>query len=119
MTVRAVRGAIQVAEDEPACVLEATSRLVRAILEANEAVGDDLISMLFTVTDDITSVFPAEAARRMGLGAVPLMCAREIPVDGSMPLVVRVLVHLHTDRTPSELRPVYLDGAETLRDDLG
>lgn len=119
MTVRAVRGAIRVAEDTPSCVLDATTRLVRGILDANEATGEDLISMLFTVTDDISSVFPAEAARRMGLGAVPLMCAREIPVDGSMPLVVRVLVHLHTDRTPSRLRPVYLDGAESLRDDLG
>jgi chorismate mutase len=119
VTVRAVRGAIKVAEDTPACVLDATARLVRSMLDTNAASGDDLISMLFTVTDDISSVFPAEAVRRMGLGAVPLMCAREIPVVGSMPLVVRVLMHLHTDRTASELRPVYLDGAESLRDDLG
>jgi chorismate mutase len=75
--------------------------------------------MLFTVTDDISSVFPAEAARRMGLGSVPLMCAREIPVVGSMPLVVRILMHLHTDRSLDEMRPVYLDGAGSLRDDLG
>jgi chorismate mutase len=74
--------------------------------------------MLFTVTDDITSVFPAEAVRRMGLGSVPLMCAREIPVAGSMPLVVRVLMHMHTDRSLDQIRPVYLDGAESLRDDL-
>jgi chorismate mutase len=95
MTVRAARGAIKVTEDSPPCVLDATERLVRALLEANAAAGDDLISMLFTVTDDIASAFPAEAVRRMGLGAVPLMCAREIPVVGSMPLVVRVLMHLH------------------------
>ncbi|MGZ8579669.1 MAG: chorismate mutase [Actinomycetota bacterium] len=118
MTVRAVRGAIKVVEDSPSCVLEATERLVRALLEANAAARDDLISMLFTVTDDITSTFPAEAVRRMGLGAVPLMCAREIPVVGSMPLVVRVLMHLHTERSLAEVRPVYLDGAESLRDDL-
>lgn len=118
MTVRAVRGAIQVAEDTPSCVLEATERLVLAMLDGNGATGDDLISMLFTVTDDITTVFPAEAVRRMGLGAVPLMCAREIPVMGSMPLVVRVLMHLHTERSLQEMQPVYLDGAETLRDDL-
>ncbi len=82
MTVRAARGAIKVAQDTPSCVLDATERLVRAMLERNGASGEDLISMLFTVTDDIASVFPAEAARRMGLGLVPLMCAREIPVVG-------------------------------------
>jgi chorismate mutase len=119
MTVRAARGAIKVEEDSQACVLDATERLVRAMLEANGAARDDLISMLFTVTDDITSVFPAEAVRRMGLGSVPLMCAREIPVAGSMPLVVRVLMHMHTDRSLDAVRPVYLDGAESLRDDLG
>jgi len=118
VTVRAVRGAIKVDEDSSACVLDATERLVRAMLERNGATGEDLISMLFTVTDDITSVFPAEAARRMGLGFVPLMCAREIPVVGSMPLVVRVLLHLHTDRSLVEVEPVYLEGAESLRDDL-
>ncbi|HET9309755.1 MAG TPA: chorismate mutase [Actinomycetota bacterium] len=119
MTVRAARGAIRVEEDSPPYVLDATERLVRAMLDANGATGEELISMLFTVTDDITSVFPAEAVRRMGLGSVPLMCAREIPVAGSMPLVVRVLMHMHTDRSLAEVRPVYLDGAESLRDDLG
>ena len=119
MTVRAARGAIKVAEDTPPCVLGATERLVSAMLEANGSTVDDLISMLFTVTDDIASVFPAEAVRRMGLGAVPLMCAREIPVVGSIPLVVRVLMHFHTERSPAQVRPVYLDCAESLRDDLG
>lgn len=119
MTVRAARGAIRVVEDTPSCVLDATERLVRAMLDANGAAGDDVISMLFTATDDIASVFPAEAVRGMGLGAVPLMCAREIPVVGSMPLVVRVLMHFHTERSLDEVRPVYLDGAESLRDDLG
>ena len=118
MTVRAARGAIKVAEDSPSCVLDATERLVRAMMERNGAASEDLISMLFTVTDDISSVFPAEAARRMGLGLVPLMCAREIPVVGAMPLVVRVLMHLHTERSLGAMEPVYLDGAESLRDDL-
>ena len=118
MTVRAARGAIKVKRDTPPCVLDATERLVRAMLERYRAEGDELISMLFTVTDDIVSVFPAEAVRRMGLGLVPLMCAREIPVVGSMPLVVRVLMHLHTERSPAEMQPVYLDGTESLRDDL-
>jgi len=118
MTVRAARGAIKVVDDTPACVLDATERLVRTMLERNGASGDDLISMLFTVTDDISSVFPAEAARRMGLGLVPLMCAREIPVVGAMVSVVRVLMHLHTERSLDQMHPVYLDGAESLRDDL-
>ena len=118
MTVRAARGAIKVERDTPACVLDATERLLRAMLDRYGADGDHLISVLFTVTDDIASAFPAEAARRMGLGDVPLMCAREIPVAGSMPLVVRVLMHLHTGRARAQMEPVYLDGAESLRDDL-
>ncbi|HEY6567756.1 MAG TPA: chorismate mutase [Actinomycetota bacterium] len=118
MKVRAARGAIAVAEDSPTCVFEATERLLRAMLERNLVETDDLISVLFTATDDLRSAFPAEAARRMGLGAVPLMCAREIPVAGAMPSVVRALMHFHTDRALAEVQHVYLDGAETLRDDL-
>lgn len=118
MNVRAARGAIAVNEDSPRCVLEATERLLRAMLERNRVETENLISVLFTATEDLSSAFPAEAARRMGLGAVPLMCAREIPVVGAMPSVVRVLMHFHTDLTLNEVQHVYLDGAETLRDDL-
>jgi chorismate mutase len=118
MRVRAARGAIVVADDTAEQVLGATERLLRALLEANGVATDDLVSALFTVTDDLRSAFPAEAARRMGLGAIPLMCAREIPVAGSMPMVVRVLMHFYTDRSLAEIVPVYLDGAEALRDDL-
>ena len=80
---------------------------------------DDLVSILFTATEDLRSVFPAEAARRMGLGRVPLLCAQEIPVEGSMRSVIRVLVHFHSDRTLDEVVHAYLDGAESLRDDVG
>ena len=118
MRVRAARGAIAVAEDSPPCVFAATERLLRAMLERNQVETEDLISVLFTATDDLRSAFPAEAARRMGLGAVPLMCAREIPVSGAMPSVVRALMHFHTERMLTEVQHVYLDGAETLRDDL-
>ncbi|GIU96615.1 MAG: chorismate mutase AroH [Actinomycetota bacterium] len=118
MWVRAVRGAIVVPEDTPEGVLGATERLLRTLLDRNAIAPEDLISILFTATDDLRAAFPAEAARRMGLGRVPLLCARELPVRGSMPSVVRVLVHFHTDRTPEALEPVYLDGAESLRDDL-
>ncbi len=117
--LRAVRGAIRVAEDSADVVLSATERLLRELLQRNAIGSADIVSAFFTSTEDLVSAFPAEAARRMGLGAVPLMCAREIPVAGSMPRVVRVLVLFHTTRTQAEIAPVYLDGAEELRDDLG
>ena len=104
--------------DTADAVLASTGKLLGAILERNGIEHDDLISILFTVTDDLRSVFPAEAARRMGMGDVPLLCAREIPVAGAMPSVVRVLVHFHTARSLGDVVHVYLDGAEKLRDDL-
>lgn len=118
MRVRAARGAIRVAEDRSDVVLAATERLLGALLSRNAIERDDLVSVLFTVTEDIRSAFPAEAARRMGLGIVPLMCAQEIPVEGSMPSVVRILAHFHSERTLDDVVHVYLDGAESLRDDV-
>ena len=106
-----------VGEDSSERLLGATGRLLDALIKQNGVVMEDLVSILFTVTDDLRSAFPAEAARRMGLGTVPLMCAREIPVAGSMPSVVRVLVHFHSERALGEIAHVYLDGAESLRDD--
>lgn len=119
MKVRAARGAITVAHDTPAEVLDATERLLETLLRRNDVVQDDLISVLFTTTQDLRSAFPAEAARRMGLGRVPLLCAQEIPVEGSMPAVIRVLLHFHSEASLDEVTHVYLDGAESLRDDLG
>ena len=119
MRVRAARGAIRVSEDTAEMVLASTTRLLEAILQRNEIEHDELVSAFFTVTEDLRSAFPAEAARRMGLGRLPLLCAQEIPVEGSMTSVVRVLVHFHTERAPRDVAHVYLDGAETLRDDLG
>lgn len=117
--VRAARGAICVAQDTAEAVLAATERLLGSVLERNEVEAEDLVSVFFTTTEDLVSAFPAESARRMGLGAVPLMCAREIPVAGSMPRVVRLLAHFYTARTQADVSHVYLDGAESLRDDLG
>ena len=74
--------------------------------------------MLFTATDDIHSVFPATAAREFGLGDVPLICARELDIEGGTPLCIRVMIHLSTDKAPGELHHVYLEGARGLRDDL-
>ena len=118
MAVRAIRGATQVDADDREQVLEATRELVSTVLERNELEHDDLISILFTATDDLSSAFPAEAARRMGMGDIPLLCAREIPVVGSMPSVVRILMHFHTELGLREVTHVYLDGAERLRDDI-
>jgi chorismate mutase len=117
-TVRAVRGAICVAEDTADAVLSSTGRLLASLLERNDVDREDVVSIFFTSTGDLRSAFPAEAARRMGLGAVPLMCASELDVRGAMPRVVRVLMHFHTDRSQSDVVPAYLDGAESLRDDL-
>lgn len=117
--MRAARGAIRVREDTMEDVFAATERLLTAMFERNGVDPDDIVSIFFTATEDLRSAFPAEAARRMGLGRVPLMCAQEIPVRGSMPGVVRILMHFHTLRGQDEVAPTYLDGAESLRDDLG
>ena len=118
MRVRAARGAIvsrgPLADD----VLTATERLLGEVLTVNAIAPEDLVSILFTATEDLRSAFPAEAARRMGMGSVPLLCAQEIPVEGSMASVVRVLLHFYTDRAPDDVIHVYLDGAESLRDDI-
>jgi len=120
--VRAARGAIVVpgedARGQDEAILGATQRLLQAMLERNGVAKDELISILFTATEDLDAAFPAEAARRMGLGLVPLMCAREIPVVGSMPSVVRVLMHFHTEMALDRIAHVYMDGAESLRDDI-
>ena len=118
MSIRAARGAIAVGSDEAGIVLDATQRLLEQVLERNDVVAEDIVSVFFTATHDLTSAFPAEAARRMGLGKVPLLCAQEIPVPGSMPRVVRVLMQFETGRAQAEVAHVYLDGAESLRDDL-
>lgn len=118
MRVRAARGAIVVPGDDAAATLDATERLIAEILRRNAIGTDDLISILFTATEDLRAAFPAEAARRMGLGRIPLMCAREIPVEGSMSSVIRVLMHFHSELGLGDVSHVYLDGAETLRDDL-
>jgi len=118
-TVRAARGAITVSEDSRDAVLDAAEHLLREMLDRNDVEQGDLVSIIFTATEDITSVFPAEAARRIGLSSVPLMCMREMAVRGGLPSCVRVLMHFHTRRDGSEVAHVYLEGARALRDDLG
>lgn len=118
MTVRAVRGAIQVDANEREQILEGTSELVAEVLRRNEIDPDDLISIIFTATRDLDADFPAYAARQMGLTDVPLLCTTEIAVPGSMPRVLRLLAHVETERPRGEIRHVYLRGAAALRTDL-
>ena len=119
MTIRGIRGAITVSSDEPELILEATRELLEAILDANESMKpEDVGSALFTVTEDLMSTFPAEAARQMGWGLVPMICAREIPAPNSLPRVIRILVHWNTEMPQSEITHVYLRDAVKLRPDL-
>ena len=116
MTIRAVRGATQVAADEREVVLAGARELVTEVMRRNDLTPDRFISVLFTATRDLTSVAPALAARQLGLHEVVLMCAQEMYVDGSMPRVVRLMAHLETDR--EQLSNVYLNGTEVLRKDV-
>jgi chorismate mutase len=119
MPTRGIRGATTVAADEPDLILQATRELLEAILAENEDMRpEDIASAIFTVTEDLAATFPAQAARQMGWGLVPMMCAREIPVPGSLSRVIRVLVHWNTELPQSEITHVYLREAVRLRPDL-
>jgi len=116
--VLALRGATTVDTDTTEQVRSRTVTLLDQMMTANGLDHDDLISVIFTATDDIHSMFPALAAREHGLGDVPLMCARELDIQGSKPLCIRILMHVTTERTRAELHHIYLEGAANLRDDL-
>ena len=119
MPIRGIRGAITVTADEPDLILQATRELLEEILEENKNMRpEDVASAIFTVTDDLSSTFPAQAAREMGWSQVPMLCAREIPVPGSLPKVIRVLVHWNTEMAQNEITHVYLRDAVKLRPDL-
>jgi chorismate mutase len=117
-TVLGLRGAITLERDEREHLLGRVETLLGEMMSRNALGHDDIISILFTATSDVHSVFPAVAARRMGLGDVPLICARELDIEGGMPLCIRVLMHINCERPRAELRHVYLEQARTLRDDL-
>jgi chorismate mutase len=117
-SVRAVRGATTVDVDSVEAITERVVALLQRILEQNGLDEDDIISILFTATEDIVSTFPATAARSMGLGAVPLICARELAIVGSVPRCIRVMLHVNTARSREDIHHVYLEGAHGLRDDL-
>lgn len=119
MPTRGIRGAITVSADEPDLILQATRELLEEILGQNQSMKpEDVGSAIFTVTADLNSTFPAQAAREMGWGQVPMICAREIPVPNSLPKVIRVLVQWNTDLPQNEITHVYLRDAVKLRPDL-
>jgi chorismate mutase len=116
--VRGLRGATTVADDSGEEVISATAELIQEMMGRNDLVKEDLITMIFTATPDITSEFPAAAARKIGISDVPLLCAVEMGVKGAIPRVIRILMHIDTEREYSALRHVYLRGAKPLRTDL-
>jgi chorismate mutase len=115
--MRALRGAITVEDNDAGAILAATEELVRELMERNSLAEDQLVSCIFTCTNDLDAEFPAVAAREMGLSGVPLLCAREIDVSGALPRVIRVLVHCYAE-PGSPARHVYLRDAVALRRDL-
>jgi chorismate mutase len=119
MSVRGIRGATSVEADTPAEILAATTELLKEILRANSIEGfEEIASVIFTTTGDLTSSFPAEAARTLGMNQVPLLCASEIPVRSSVARCIRVLLHFNTDKTQREMVHVYLREARRLRPDV-
>jgi chorismate mutase len=117
MRLRALRGAITVDRNDSDAILDGTEELVRAVMERNGVTQDDMVSCIFTCTDDLDAEFPAVAARRLGLNRVPLLCAREMGVPGSLPRVIRLMLHCYAD-PDSEPQHVYLREARALRRDL-
>jgi chorismate mutase len=117
MRLFALRGAISVERNDAEAILQATEELVREVMTRNGLTAEQMVSAIFTATEDLDAEFPAVAARRLGLDGVPLLCSREIPVPGSLPGVIRVLVHYHA---PEHHAPqhVYLREARSLRQDL-
>jgi chorismate mutase len=118
VAVRAVRGATQLDNDTREHMLERVAEMVRDVMESNDLVVDNFISIIFTATSDLVSEFPAYAARILGFDDVPLICTRELEIEGSMPRCVRMMAHIETDLSRADITHVYLHGAANLRRDL-
>ena len=119
MQTRGIRGATTVPADTKDEVLKATNELLEAILRANPGlISDEIASAIFTTTADVTSAYPALAARQIGWDSVPMLCAREIPVPKSLGMCIRVLIHWNTEKEQKEIKHIYLRDAKYLRPDL-
>ncbi len=115
--VRGIRGAITVEADDKEQIISATEQLLEEICQQNKFSPEDIASVIFTVTQELRTTFPAEAARKRGWLTVPMLCANEIPVPGSLAMCIRVLIHVNTELTQSEIKHVYLRRAVVLRPD--
>ncbi len=118
MPCRGIRGATTVESNTVASILTATRELLVRIVEANDLAVEDIASALFTVTPDLTAAFPAQAARELGWRHAALLDAQEVPVPGSLPRCIRLLIHWNTDKPQAEIRHIYMGGAAMLRPDL-
>lgn len=113
--VRAIRGATVIVENEKQSIVEGTKELLEKLIKKNSLNADDIISIIFSATNDLTQEFPAVAARKMGLTNVPLLCCKELEIEGSLPKCVRILMHVNKTE---EVSHVYLGNAKQLRDDI-
>jgi chorismate mutase len=115
MLCRGIRGATTVATNTPDAIVEAAAELLTAMLEANDIEVQDVASVIFTTTPDLTAEFPAVAARKMGWADVALLCGHEMNVAGSLPMCLRILLHINTEKRADEIVHIYLRGAQALR----
>ena len=118
MLCRGIRGASTVEANSRETILEATAELLAAMVKANGIKPEDVVSAFFTTTPDLNAEFPALAARRLGWDDVPLLCGHEMAVPGSLPMCLRILVHVNTDKRADQIVHVYLRGARVLRPDF-
>ncbi|HEY5502908.1 MAG TPA: chorismate mutase [Candidatus Anoxymicrobiaceae bacterium] len=118
MRVRALRGAVTADEDTKDEIISSTTELLEEMLDRNDVGTEDVVFIIFTATGDLTAEFPAAAARKIGLSHIPVICARELEVEGSLPRTVRVMMLINTDKAREGLRHVYLKDARQLRMDL-
>jgi monofunctional chorismate mutase len=118
MRVRALRGAVTAEENTRENIIEVTTEMLEEMLDRNDVATDDIVFIVFTATDDITAEFPAAASRKLGLSHIPVLCARELAVDGALPMTVRAMMLINTDKAREALRHVYLKDARQLRMDL-
>jgi len=119
LVCRGIRGATTAAANTAEDILEATDELMRVVISLNDLQPEDVASVFFTTTPDLTATFPALAARELGWNEVPLMCAHEMTVPGALTNAVRVLIHVNTTKSAEEIRHVYLKGARQLRPEWG
>jgi chorismate mutase len=119
MSIRGIRGAVTTSRNQPQAIFKATRELLEAILQANpDLQPEELASVFFTLTEDLDAAYPAEAARQIGWTSVPMLCAKEIPVPGSLPGCIRVLLHWNTELPQHAVHHVYLGEATQLRPDI-